>query len=177
MTDEIAQLRDVLGQIDARLFQSYVKPICKKIEQIVHAGIASPEWGPKTSNLTDASPYVHTVLLQLVIVHTEVSTTASSLTTAVLKHMLEHLSQCLIDAIKQRSKYDLPLLMQATLDVEFLAQTLSSYTTDKASQVQSNIYLVLDERADNDARKRLQGELPALKNDLKRLKEKTKGEL
>jgi exocyst complex component 2 len=177
LTDEVAQIRDVLGQIDSRLFKFYVTPICQRLSQIVHAGIASPTWGPTTARLTDASPFVHNVLLHLVIVHTEVSTTTGSLTTAILKHMLEQVSQCLIDAFRLREKYDLPKLMQATLDVEFLAQTLASYTTDKASEIQSNIYLVLDERTDNEARQRLQGELPALKSILKRLKDKTKGEL
>jgi exocyst complex component 2 len=66
--------------------------------------------------------------------------------------------------------------MQATLDVEFLAQTLNNYTTDRAGEVQSQIYLALDERTDNDARGRLQGELPAMRGILKGLREKTKGE-
>lgn len=66
--------------------------------------------------------------------------------------------------------------MQATLDVEFMAQTLNNYTTDKAGEVQSQIYLALDERTDDEARKRLQGELPEMRKVLKRLREGTKGE-
>lgn len=66
--------------------------------------------------------------------------------------------------------------MQATLDVELVAQTLSNYTTDKASEIQSQVYLVLDERTDSEARSRLQGELPEMRGILKRLRESTKGE-
>ena len=66
--------------------------------------------------------------------------------------------------------------LQATLDVEFMAQTLSNYTTEKAGDVQSQIYLVLDERTDNEARSKLQGELPEMRAVLKKLREGTKGE-
>jgi len=66
--------------------------------------------------------------------------------------------------------------MQATLDVEFTAQTLNNYTTEKASEIQGQIYLALDERTDNDARLALQQELPEMRAILKRLRERTKGE-
>ena len=60
--------------------------------------------------------------------------------------------------------------MQATLDVEFVAQTLSHYTTDRASELQSQIYQELDGRTDNDARARLQSELPEMRSVLKKLR-------
>ena len=66
--------------------------------------------------------------------------------------------------------------MQATLDVEFIAQTLSQYTTDRASELQSQIYQELDGRTDNDARARLQSELPEMRSVLKKLREASKNE-
>ena len=66
--------------------------------------------------------------------------------------------------------------MQATLDVEFVAQTMSQYTTKKASDTQSEIYIQLDHGTTPDASKRLQGELPEMRQVLKRLREGTKSE-
>ena len=66
--------------------------------------------------------------------------------------------------------------MQATLDVEFIAQTLAQYTTEKASDTQSQIYLALDRGTDNEARMRLQDELPDMRATLKRLREGTRAE-
>lgn len=66
--------------------------------------------------------------------------------------------------------------MQATLDVEFMAQTLASYTTEKASQVQTDIYQVLDGKTDNQARVQLQEELGSLRGVLKKLREGTRVE-
>ncbi|KAH0369017.1 exocyst complex protein, partial [Aureobasidium melanogenum] len=159
-TDESKQIRDVLKQIDDRLFLGYVKPTTTQLRDIITAGISSPNWLPKTSSRpTNARPYIYEVLLALVLVHTEVSTTASTLTSPLLSHFLESAT-----------------LMQATLDVELLAQTLSNFTTEKASEIQSKIYLVLDERTDADARTRLQAELPEMRAILKRLREGTKGQ-
>lgn len=83
----------------------------------------------------------------------------------------------LIEVLKERPRYDLGAIMQATFDVEFLAQTLNNYTTVVASETQSNIYLIVDERTDNDARVKLQNELPGMRVTLKKLREGTKGEL
>jgi exocyst complex component 2 len=116
------------------------------------------------------------VLLQLVLVHTEVSTTATPLTAPILKHLLEQVSLFLIDAFKSRPQYSLAALRQATLDVEFLAQTMNNYTTDKASETQNAIYVALDERTDNEARVQLQGELQEMRSALKKLREKTRTE-
>ncbi|WPG97422.1 exocyst complex component sec5 [Acrodontium crateriforme] len=176
LTEESKTIRDVLGQIDARLFQSYVKPTVDKLSQIIATGVASPSWNPQEARPTDARPYVYDVLLVLVLVHSEVSTTASTLTNQILSYFLEQSSQALIAAFRTRDRYPLPALMQATLDVEFMAQTLNNYTTDRAGEVQSQIYLALDERTDDEARKQLQGELPEMRAILKRLREGTKGE-
>ena len=115
-------------------------------------------------------------MLTLVLVHSEVSSTSPALTNQILSHFLEQVSTTFLSSFGQRTRYTLPALMQATLDVELVAQTLQNYTTDKASELQSRIYLVLDERTDAEARSRLQGELPEMKSVLKRLRESTKGE-
>jgi exocyst complex component 2 len=177
LTDESNSIREVLGQIDTILFRAYVDPISMHLDTLVREGISSPSWVPKTSRPLDARTYVYNVLIALVLVHTEAYTTATPLTAPILKHLLESLSNSLINTFKQRPKYNLPSLMQATLDVEFLAQTLNNYTTDKASNTQSAIYVALDERTDNDARLKLQQELQEMRSILKKLREGTRTEL
>ncbi|KAH6692369.1 exocyst complex component Sec5-domain-containing protein [Plectosphaerella plurivora] len=177
LTDESKTIRDVLGQIDARLFQSYTKPFIDSLRAIVRKGITAEGWAPPAGEKPrEARPYVYETLLCLVLVHTQVSTTAASLTSQVLSYLLEQTSRELLEAFRTRERYTLGGLMQATLDVEFVAQTLSQYTTDKASQLQSEIYQELDSRTDNDARARLQSELPDMRSVLKRLREASKNE-
>jgi exocyst complex component 2 len=177
LTDESKTIRDVLQQIDARLFQIYTKPIADRLANTIQAGLTSPEWAPASPRESrNPSPFTSSVLLDMVIVHTEVSTTAAPLMPDILKYLLEQILNALIATFKQRPKYSLTDLMQATLDVEFISQTLSSYTTEKATVIQADIYQVLDTRTDNQARVNLQNELPSLRLILKRLKESTKAE-
>lgn len=190
LTDETKTIRDVLGQIDSRLFLSYTRPSVENLKRILRAGILEPSSSlpvPAASGTTpakprDVRPYVYEALLLLVLVHSQVSTTAASLTQQVLSHLLEQMSRELLDAFKQQrpsgsgKPFDLASLIQATLDVEFIAQTLSQYTTERASELQGQIYQELDARTDDDARVRLQGELPEMRNVLKRLREASKNE-
>jgi exocyst complex component 2 len=177
LDDEYSAVQKVLGDIDGQLFKAYVAPIVSMLDSMIRKGIASPEWAPKEPRPTDARSYVYDVLLDMVVVHTEVSTTAQPLTTTILKHLLEQISVSLIESFKQRKRYNLPSLMQATLDVEFLAQTLNNYTAEKATDIQSAIYVALDERTDNDARVSLQKELQEMRTILRKLRERTRTEL
>lgn len=178
LTDEEKKIRDVLGQIDARLFQSYTRPYMESLRNGIRAGVTAPDWEPASPNdkPREVKPYVYEALLELVLVHSQVSTTAATLTSQVLSFLLEQSSKELLEALKSRPKYHLAALMQATLDVEFVAQTLSQYMTEKSSEIQTEIYSKLDERTDNDARAKLQGELPGLRSVLKRLREASKSE-
>lgn len=177
LTEEAKTIHNVLTQIDERLFKSYTRPSIDVLSKIIKAGVSAPDWVPPPgSKPYEVRPYVYEALLSLVLVHTQVSTTASNLTSQVLSYLLEQASRELLEAFKTRPRYNLEALMQATLDVEFVAQTLSHYTTDRASELQSAIYQELDGRTDNDARARLQGELPEMRAVLKRLKEASKSE-
>ncbi len=176
LTTESQTLRDVLAKIESDLFASYTSPLTSSLSRTIHAGILSAAWAPAKTPLS-ASPYIYETLLALVLVHTEVATTTPPLTSPVLAHLLAETSTALIEAFKLRRAYSLPELMQATLDTEFLAQTLVAYTTDRASEVQSNIYVELDRRTSDRARKGLQDELGGLRGGvLKVLKEGTRVE-
>ncbi|KFA72503.1 hypothetical protein S40288_06652 [Stachybotrys chartarum IBT 40288] len=177
LTEESKTIKDVLGQIDARLFQSYTKQAIEKLRVIVQAGVSSPDWEPAPNQRPQAAkPYVYDALLTLVLVHSQVSTTAPSLTPQVLSFLFEQTSVQLLEAFRLRQRYPLGALMQATLDVEFIAQTLTHYTTQRASELQGQIYQELDSRTDNDARTKLQSELPEMRSVLKKLREASKTE-
>ncbi|KAL7773961.1 hypothetical protein CFE70_003929 [Pyrenophora teres f. teres 0-1] len=182
LSDETNRIRDVLSQLDLQLFRSYTKPHATKIHSTIESGIFSPSWAPDPSSGSksvadrDPSPYVFSVLLDLVIVHTESSTTSAPLTPRILRSLFEATTASLISTFQSDNlpTISLPQLMQATLDVEFMAQTLASYTTEKASHIQTDIYQVLDQKTDNAARVQLQEELGNLRVVLKRLREGTK---
>jgi exocyst complex component 2 len=82
LSDETARIRDVLTQLDTQLFKSYTKPHALQIAAWIETGIFSPRWaaGASAPNKRvadlDPSPYVSTVLLHLVTLHSQTSTTS-----------------------------------------------------------------------------------------------------
>ncbi|KAK5699193.1 Exocyst complex component S5, partial [Elasticomyces elasticus] len=78
LTDEAKTIRDVLIQIENRLFQSYTKPTVDALTQEIHDGITASDWVPSTNRPQQVRPYVYNTLLALVLVHTEISTTIPS---------------------------------------------------------------------------------------------------
>ncbi|KAL4809350.1 exocyst complex component Sec5-domain-containing protein [Aspergillus unguis] len=192
LTDEAKIIRQVLDQIDQRLFKSYTEPTITSLKSIITEGVTSPGWEPATSRPEQVRPYVYNAMLTLVLVHTEISTTIPStssstssrsaasgqspLLSIVLTYLLAQVSTSLMNAFNSRPTYSLNALIQATLDTEFIAQTMSQFSSDEASAVQSQIYVELDRRTTHEARARLQSELGEMRGILKRLREKTKGE-
>ena len=179
LTEESKAIKDVFSKVDAKLFLAYTQPIVTRLTKIIKEGINSPSWVPATPKPDQVKPYVYAALMQLVMVHSEVSTTVSStgysspLLNEILSYLLENVSQALLDGFKERrpNTYTLPALMQATLDTEFIAQTMTQYATPKAGEVQGQIYTELDKRTTNDARTRLQQELGDMRIVLKKLRE------
>lgn len=192
LTEEGNTVRDVLSQIEDQLFKSYTTPAIASLNEIIANGIASPDWVPSTDRPDQVRPYVYATMLALVLVHTEISTTIPSTVSAsasrtpsnapgsllyiILTHLLTQVSTSLLNAFSARKTFTLAALMQATLDTEFIAQTLSQYSSDEASNIQSQIYVELDRRTTNEARTKLQAELGEMRVVLKRLRDRTKGE-
>ncbi|KAJ6180898.1 hypothetical protein N7519_011359 [Penicillium mononematosum] len=168
LTEEAKTVRDVLSQIEARLFQSYITPTTASLNKTITTGIASPDWEPSISTTIPST--VSSAASRAP------SSSPSSLLATVLTHLLSQISSSLLDAFRARSSFSLPALMQATLDTEFIAQTLSPYITEEASNVQSQIYVELDCRTTNEARTKLKAELGEMRVILKRLRDRTKGE-
>jgi len=114
----------------------------------------------------------------MVLVHAQVITTTATLTHRIISFLLEHLSFQLLNAFKSRpfEKFSLSALLQATLDVEFVNQTLNQFNTDRARELQQEIYVELDKRSDGPARTALQKELADMRTVLTGLRRGTRAE-
>ncbi|KAL8886442.1 MAG: hypothetical protein Q9215_005848 [Flavoplaca cf. flavocitrina] len=177
LTEETKMIKTALGQIEEKLFKSYAGPFARDLASMIHTGITSSTWVPTTDRPTELRPYVYEALLLLVNIHTEVTTTTPPLLHPIISYLFEQIILAFLSAFRARSeRYTLAALMQATLDVEFVASILSQYTTARASELQSQVYQELDQRTDNSARMRLQNELPEMRAILKKLRDGTRGE-
>lgn len=177
LTDDVQRLNDMLTKFDQRMFRYYVSPISADVGGMISHGIASPSWAATSStNPTAVSKFVYPALLRLVEVHSEISNTAPSYVNKILRHLLEDASRSFLDAFRRRGRFPLPALVQATLDLEFFAQTLSQYATEESGGIQTEIYAILDQGTDNQSRQQLQGALTSMKATLKQLREGSKAQ-
>jgi exocyst complex component 2 len=180
LTEESKMIREVCGQIDSKLFHSYTQPTVASLNKTIRDGIHASDWVPNTTRPDQVRPYVYAVMMTLVTVHTEVSTTVSSpgdntsvLLHQTLQYLLEKIAQAQLDAFKDRkpNSYTLPALMQATLDTEFIASSMTHYSTKLATDISSSIYTELDQRTNNESRAQLQKELGNMRLVLKKLRD------
>ncbi|KAK6346813.1 hypothetical protein TWF696_006921 [Orbilia brochopaga] len=177
LTEDANSVRDTLAQIDTQLFEAYTRPRVEALASTIRTGLISPDWIPATKAVV-VTPYIHDALLQIVLVHSQVVTTAPTLLQRIISFMLESFSQSMLDTFKAHPtpKFGLPALLQATLDVEFVNQTLGQFVTQRAQQLQSEIYVELDQRSDGPSRAALHRELADLRNVLMGLRRNTRAE-
>lgn len=185
LSEEADAIYDVLNQIDSRIFDFYTSPTANHLREEILAGITSPDWAPTTGLPTQVRPYVSSVMLRLVMVHAEISTTLplasmsqrpSSLTTEILSFLLQDILRSLEEAFQHHTRYTSSAMMQATLEVEFIVQTLSQYVTQETSDIQASIYSTIGHRTQGGSRSQLEKELEQVRLVLKRLRDSTRGE-
>lgn len=177
LTEETNNIKDALIQLDQQLFDAYTKPHAAALAKTIEKGLLSSEWIPQTKALV-VNPYIHEALLQIVLVHAQVVTTTSSLLNRIISFMLESFSSKVVTTLKAHptERFGLNALLQATLDVEFVNQTLGQYVTDRSQELQSEIYMELDKKSDGPSRTALHKELADLRNVLMGLRRSTRAE-
>ncbi|ORY39412.1 hypothetical protein BCR33DRAFT_788418 [Rhizoclosmatium globosum] len=94
---------------------------------------------------TQIRPYCYEILMSLVMVHAEVSDASQNLVKHVISSLLHSLALDLLQSFRGVDRFSEMGAMQATLETEFIHQTLSIYETPQTMQVFSLIYGVIQE--------------------------------
>ncbi|EGG04385.1 uncharacterized protein MELLADRAFT_37367 [Melampsora larici-populina 98AG31] len=180
MTTDTATLMDVIGQLDALLLGDYIKRKSVILADIINAGVLQVDWflAPKP---TEVHAFVYDALLSLVLVHAQVSAIAgppnpsssgdpggSSLVKTVLSGLIEELANQCLEAFGNVERFGMGGMLQATLEIEFVHQTLTAYVTPEADQTLQSIYKKISlayQRTPN-----LEGSNEVLQNELEALK-------
>lgn len=173
LTDESSSIRADLAQIEAKLFSSYTSPTTEALSLLIHSGVQQHH-NSTTSRPQNIRPFVHKALLTLVHIHTQVISTSPPLTTPILTHLFESLSLSFLSAFRTHPPFSLPSLMQSILDIEFVAQVMSQYTTERAINIQDQIHAELDKVVSGEGvglREKSREELVEVGGVIKRLRE------
>ncbi|KAJ3517910.1 hypothetical protein NLJ89_g205 [Agrocybe chaxingu] len=141
MTEDRKVLMTVVNELDKTLFDGYVKAKGEVVNAIIRDGILDPQmdWY-ETSQPTEIRPYMHETLMSLVGVHSQVCTTAESLLDRTLNALVEELASEALRCFRQVKRFGMGGMLRATLEIEFLHQTLGRYVTPTAAKTLSDLY-------------------------------------
>jgi len=179
LADEPKMIRDALATIDSKLFKTYTRPTAETLTKIIRAGITSPDWAPvPEAPPRKVKPYIYEALLVLVLVHTQVTTAAASLTGQILTFLLEHILREMADLLTRATpRYYFAAVGQATMDIEFLTGCLKQWYPQRYKDYVSRyIYEEIDKGVSNQTRVMIRADLDQMDKALKLLREESRNE-
>ncbi|KAK9239477.1 exocyst complex component Sec5-domain-containing protein [Lipomyces kononenkoae] len=149
LTDNSNIIGDAMKQLDEQLFSTYMKKKRGIFTTIIRAGVLKS--GIRWSELgkpTDVSPYICQALLQLVLVHMQVASVGPMLVTRVITDLLHHIVNTILESFRQIDKFSLGGMLQATIDVEFVNQKMTSYSTPEIENLYQACYATIQDATD-----------------------------
>ncbi|KJA16657.1 hypothetical protein HYPSUDRAFT_47148 [Hypholoma sublateritium FD-334 SS-4] len=134
-------LSTVVAELDKTLFEGYLKTKSDKLGALVRGGILDSQidWY-ETPQPTDIRPYMYETLMTLVGVHAQVCNVAESLLDRTLNALVEELASEALRCFRQVKRFGIGGMLRATLEIEFMHQTLGRYVTPTAAKTLSELY-------------------------------------
>ncbi|GBE87410.1 exocyst complex component Sec5-domain-containing protein [Sparassis latifolia] len=166
--DDKRTLAKVVQELDETLFGSYVNPKAATLIDMVRNGVLDPQmdWY-ETPQPKEIRSYVYEVLMYLVGVHAQVSAVAAPLLERTLSALVVTVAEEALRCFRQVKRFGMGGMLRATLEIEFLHQTLSRYVTSSAEQTLSDLYTTISQAyARRPGDENLQANLDVVKKTL-----------
>ncbi|KAH7869129.1 exocyst complex component Sec5-domain-containing protein [Lentinula edodes] len=141
ITDERQTLMTVIADLDTTMFQGYSKPRAAVVTSLVRGGILdeSMDWY-ETLQPKEIRPYMYETLMYLVGVHAQITSVAEVVLERTLNYLAEALAEEALKCFKQVKRFGMGGMLRATLEIEFMHQTLGKYVTPTAAKTLSDLY-------------------------------------
>ena len=168
LTTEQTRLLDTCARIDNELLTDSVRRKGQSIKEIIRQGIleSGVKWD-QCPHPTSVSAFVYQALLQLVQVHAQTRATVPSLVSRVIAALVEIMADAILDAYCRIPAFNTGGMLQATLEIEFVHQTMSFHVSPKAESTLKLVYDTISQRYSASA----EGQKPAdMKKDLESVK-------
>ncbi|RDB30270.1 Exocyst complex component 2 [Hypsizygus marmoreus] len=134
-------LMTVVQELDKTLFEGYVKPKAEIAMEILRRGIldSNMDWY-ETPQPTEIRPYMYETLMFLVSIHAQVTSAAEPLLDRTLSALVNELAEEALRCFRQVKRFGMGGMLRATLEIEFMHQTLGRYVTPSAAKTLSDLY-------------------------------------
>ncbi|KAG2139268.1 exocyst complex component Sec5-domain-containing protein [Suillus clintonianus] len=139
--DDRKTLMKAVTALDKTLFDGYVKPKAAAVAIILREGILDKnmDWY-ETPQPTEVRPFMYKALIGLVEIHAQISRVAENLLERVMYALIENVAQDALLSFKQVKRFGMGGMLRATLEIEFLHQTLARYVSSPAAKTLSELY-------------------------------------
>ncbi|GAV99694.1 exocyst protein [Lentinula edodes] len=133
--------KTVIADLDTTMFQGYSKPRAAVVTSLVRGGILdeSMDWY-ETLQPKEIRPYMYETLMYLVGVHAQITSVAEVVLERTLNYLAEALAEEALKCFKQVKRFGMGGMLRATLEIEFMHQTLGKYVTPTAAKTLSDLY-------------------------------------
>ncbi|KAJ7136006.1 exocyst complex component Sec5-domain-containing protein [Mycena epipterygia] len=161
-------LMTVVQELDKTLFEGYTKPKVDNVTSIIRDGIldSGMDWYD-TPQPTEIRPYMYEALIYLVTVHAQVSSISETLLARTLTTLVEALAAEAFQCFKQVPRFGMGGMLRATLEIEFMHQTLGRYVSPNAAKQLGELYTNISKAyAKRPGDEGLQGSLDGVKRTL-----------
>ncbi|PFH47085.1 hypothetical protein AMATHDRAFT_68442 [Amanita thiersii Skay4041] len=161
-------LMRVIDELDKTLFEGYTKPKANTVTTLLRNGIltSNVDWY-ETPQPTEIRPYMFETLMYLVGVHAQVSSAAEPLLERTLNALAEELAEEALRCFRQVKRFGMGGMLRATLEIEFMHQTLGRYITPSAAKTLSELYTTISQAyARRPGDENLQSHLDGVKKTL-----------
>ncbi|KAL1683156.1 exocyst complex component Sec5-domain-containing protein [Schizophyllum commune] len=168
VAEERNTLMTVVQELDKTLFESFVKPKGVAVMRILRSGILASDmdWY-ETPQPTEIRPYMYETLLFLVGVHAQVTKVAPALLERTFSFLVEELAEEALRCFRQVKRFGMGGMLRATLEIEFMHQTLGRYITPPAARTLSDLYTKISQAyARRPGDENLQSNLDGVKKTL-----------
>jgi exocyst complex component 2 len=167
MSQDSKTLNDVVAQLDNILFEEYIKARSSALKATIETGVLgnNMDWyhAAKPTGKLDLShmrhcgqelipffpkevrSYIYDALLSLVLVHSQVTAIARSLVSRTVGALVEELAKHALQAFSKVSRFGMGGMLQATLEMEFLHQTLNVHVSPTADATLQEIYKIISQ--------------------------------
>ncbi|KAG1759151.1 exocyst complex component Sec5-domain-containing protein [Suillus occidentalis] len=166
--DDRKTLMKAVTALDKTLFDGYVKPKAAAVALILRQGILDKDmdWY-ETLQPTEIRPYMYKALMGLVEIHAQISRVAENLLERGMYALVENVAQDALISFKQVKRFGMGGMLRATLEIEFMHQTLARYVSPSAAKTLSELYNKISQAyARRPGDENLQGNLDSVKRTL-----------
>ncbi|PWN37481.1 uncharacterized protein FA14DRAFT_14429 [Meira miltonrushii] len=147
MGEDLRTIDEVAVELDKILFSNFIERKSKIVNDIFQKGILESgiEWN-KLPKPAEVHAYIYEALLALVQIHAQVRAVAKPLVARTIRTLLEQLASIVLESFGNIDRFGMGGMLQATLEIEFVHQTLAVYVTPNSEKILKQIYETISQK-------------------------------